>query len=295
MRIAIPDHLLRVPPVEALTVARELGLDGVELTVGAYNAEGHPLLGGASASTLAERAAATCVAIASASASFVTRWGLIDPQVHVRQKSAGLVERLLEGCQAAAIPLLHLPCQGASEPRSRADQQLLLEVLRPMVRCAEDLGVALVLDTLEPADTCREWLTALKSPAARAVCDVGNARAAGRDVVAELQLLGETLAQVRLRDRARREPFASVPLGEGSVDFAAILETLSRRSFAGWLILEGPSGDDPRAAAKHSVGLVRSLLSRSREPSGTPTAARLAAATELSPRQIREANSASLA
>jgi sugar phosphate isomerase/epimerase len=260
MLIAIPDHLLRLPPLEAPAVARELGFDGIELTVGGYNAEAHPLLHTQSAAALGRRAAEADITLASASAGFVARWGLIDPQPEARWKAVTLLGQLLSGCQPAGIGVLHLPCHGASEPRRCADRELLLEELRPIVQRAAELGIELAVDTLEPADQCRDWLTTLASPAARAACDVGNARAVNRDVVTELQLLSRLLAQVRLRDRARREPFASVPLGEGGVDLSAALRALARQGFGGWLVLETPGGDEPRRSARRNLEYVRTML-----------------------------------
>lgn len=260
MKLAIPDHLLRVPPLEAFSLARDLGSEGIEITVSSYSVESHPLFDAEGVSALTRKASELGLAIGSASASFVTRWGLVDPQAEVRQRCVSMLERLMNACQAAAVPVLHLPCHGASEPHTSADEQVLLEVLRPLARQAADAGLTLAIDTLEPADACRAWLAALSSPAVRAAYDVGNARAANRDVVSELQLLGESLAQVRLRDRARREPFASVPLGEGGLDWPRLFQTLAQRAFAGWLILDSPSGDEPRAAAQRNIAFVKQLL-----------------------------------
>jgi sugar phosphate isomerase/epimerase len=193
------------------------------------------------------------------SAGFITRQGLIDPEPARRQEISVLLERVLEACQAAGGGVLHLPCHGASEPRSAGERQLLLEVLRPLVQKAAALDVRLALDALEPADVCRDWVNALHGPPVGVAYDTGNARAAGQELAADLQLLGSALYQVRLRDRSKREPFPSVTLGAGQVDFGAVLKALVELRYEGWLIPEAPSGDAPAEAARRSLQFLSTL------------------------------------
>ena len=63
-----------------------------------------------------------------------------------------------------------------------------------------------------------------------------------------------------LRDRARRDPFPSMPLGEGSVDWPAVLGELRQRSFAGWGVLATPAQPDPIVAARRGVDFVKTVL-----------------------------------
>jgi inosose dehydratase len=90
--------------------------------------------------------------------------------------------------------------------------------------------------------------------------DVGNARAAGRDVAAEIKLLGDSICLVRLKDRERREPFTAMPLGQGLVDWKAVFTALAEIHYDRWLVLDTPSGDDPIASAQQNLAFVRRYL-----------------------------------
>jgi sugar phosphate isomerase/epimerase len=255
MKLAILDHHLQVPDTEVFTVVRRLGLDGVELGVGLYRLEGHPLLQPDGPATLRQRAEAQGVAIASVSAGFLRQCA---PGEEARQRSVEVVARLLEACAEAGVPMLHLPVDAVCErPREGCR---LREWLGPLAERSAALGVVLAVELLRPvAEVCRR-LEALPGAAVRVAYDVGNARAAGQDEVAELRLLGTRLGQVRLKDRERREPFAGVPLGEGAVNVRAVFAALGAIGYRGWGVLDAPAGDDPLTSAQKNATYARTLL-----------------------------------
>ncbi|HEX4201053.1 MAG TPA: sugar phosphate isomerase/epimerase, partial [Chthoniobacterales bacterium] len=60
------------------------------------------------------------------------------------------------------------------------------------------------------------------------------------------------ITYVHLKD-FRRDPFAFLPLGEGELDMDAILQALVTIKYAGWLLVELDSYDDPKAGAEISM------------------------------------------
>src|SRR5262249_9637142 len=63
MRIALSEHLVRAPAAERFAHARELGADGVELTVGPHAFEQHPLWRPGGAALVRSQAEAAGVAV----------------------------------------------------------------------------------------------------------------------------------------------------------------------------------------------------------------------------------------
>jgi inosose dehydratase len=65
---------------------------------------------------------------------------------------------------------------------------------------------------------------------------------------------------VHLKD-VRLDPLQFVPLGEGELDFAAVLDAVRDIGYDGWLIVELDSYDgDPREAAVKSKAYLDALL-----------------------------------
>ena len=76
---------------------------------------------------------------------------------------------------------------------------------------------------------------------------------------------------MRSGDTAFREAVLDglfVPLGEGGVDIAGVIETLEGQGFRGWYVLEQdvslkadpPEGEGPKADAIDSVAFLRELV-----------------------------------
>jgi sugar phosphate isomerase/epimerase len=260
MKLAIADRTLRMPLVEAMQSARTLGYDGVEVCVDRLDGNEHPVLAADGGGWLKEQAEAAGVAVASISAGVLSRHSLFSTNAAACHGVADLLQRLLEACRTSGADTLHLPLHGASEPHHPGERQRTVEALRPLVRQAEAAGITLALECIEPADAARGWAASLKSPSVKLAFDVGNARAAGFDVAAELQARQGLLQHIRLRDRSGREPFATVQLGQGAVDWPAAAQVLARAGFTGWGIVVLPVEPENRTeAARQALELLRSL------------------------------------
>lgn len=259
MKLAILEHLLQVPEDEVFATAKQLGFDGVELSFGAYQPTDRAIWQPGGPARLRQRAAEEGIEVPSLSAGYFNRHALIDPRIEARKKNIETLDQLIELCGQGEIPVLVVPCYGANELRRPADERLLRDVLQPLAAKAAAQNVILAIETLLPIDEQTQLLERLNSPAVQLSYDVGNARAAGRDVIAELRLLGDAICNIHIKDRDRREPFASVPLGQGMVEFEPTLRTLSEIGYDGWLVLDTPSGDEPLASARRNLEFLRGL------------------------------------
>jgi sugar phosphate isomerase/epimerase len=248
---------MRVPEAELFATARQLGFDGVELSFGVYGAEERTIYQPGGPAVLRRQAAEQGMEIPSLFAGYFMHQEWTDGNGEMLRKPAEVLGRLIDGCAEANIPMLRLPFLGKSWRGSQ--HQHMLDILRPLLDRAATQNVILGLDSLLSADDLKTMLRRYQSPALRVCYDVGNARAAGRDVVSELKLLSDVIGQVQIKDRDRREPFASVPLGQGLVDLRAAMVALGEIRYDRWLILDTPSGDDPLATARQNLDFLRGL------------------------------------
>lgn len=260
MRLAIADYLLRQSEATFGEAARHAGLTGVELTYGPVAGAERPWFQPGGPEQLKTLAQKQGVDLASLSATFFWWHRLFEAVPSQQQEYVRLLQQLLTQAAAAGIPVLHLPCCDAPTPNEPDALRRVLDLLHPLATQAASLGVTLALETLWPAEDMHRFLARVGNRALKMAYDVGNACAANRDMIAELTLLGEDVAQLRVKDRERLEPFTSVRLGEGGVNFPALLKCLSQHHFAGWLILTTPSGEDPVAEARRNAGFLHRLL-----------------------------------
>ena len=98
-----------------------------------------------------------------------------------------------------------------------------------------------------------------KSPAVLTYYDVGNSTQNGFDVVEEIRWLGrERICEVHLKDNPNY-------LGEGKIDFVAVLDALEDIGFDKWAQLEtsNPS-KNVEADMGRNLGFVRKLMAGSK-------------------------------
>ena len=89
--------------------------------------------------------------------------------------------------------------------------------------------------------------------------DVAHLTAGGADAAALIRELGDRVVYGHLKDY-QPEPFAFLPLGEGTIDFSAVLEAFQASSIGEWITVELDGYDGaPIDAAKASKAYLASL------------------------------------
>ncbi len=83
--------------------------------------------------------------------------------------------------------------------------------------------------------------------------DVGNAAYQGFDNMSEIAKLGDRIFQVHVKE-------IGAEMGEGKLDFAALVGALKRVGYDGYLVLETDAGDDPAGNAARNLEFVKGLL-----------------------------------
>jgi sugar phosphate isomerase/epimerase len=138
---------------------------------------------------------------------------------------------------------------------SRRELEFVADVFRDLAPDAEKAGVILGFENLLTAEDNARAMDRVASPAFRIYYDVGNAaNRVGADPAREIRFLGkERICQFHFKDQGY--------LGEGKVDFPAVLAAIAAIGFTGYANLEtsAPSGD-PDADLKRNLAYLRTLL-----------------------------------
>ncbi len=125
-----------------------------------------------------------------------------------------------------------LPFFGNGSLTNRAERDYVGDALKDLGPVAEKAGVKLGLeDTIAAEDNVRIMERAA-SPAVKVYYDVGNSTGGGFDVVKEIRWLGSArICQMHLKDNPHY-------LGEGRIDFPAVMKAIKDIGFQGFANLE---------------------------------------------------------
>ena len=250
-RLGVTDWNLRqTVKLESVALSKKLGFDGVQISIGrkmelADKALQQSFL--AESKRVGQPLASLCLDI-----------------LHVNGlKSDPLGQRwtaeAIPIAKAMGIKVILLPFFGKWALQTQAEMDFVGDALKEIAPAAEKAGVILGLeDTISARDNVR-IMERSKSPAVLTYYDVGNSTQNGFDIIEEIRWLGRKhICEVHLKDNPSY-------LGQGKINFKAVVEALADIGFDNWANLEtvAPSGsiDDDM---KKNLGFIRGVIAEQR-------------------------------
>lgn len=250
-RLGVTDWNLRqTVKLESVALSKKLGFDGVQISIGrkmelADKALQQSFL--AESKRVGQPLASLCLDI-----------------LHVNGlKSDPLGQRwtaeAIPIAKAMGIKVILLPFFGKWALQTQAEMDYTGDALKEIAPAAEKAGVILGLeDTISARDNVR-IMERSKSPAVLTYYDVGNSTQNGFDIIEEIRWLGnKRICEVHLKDNPSY-------MGQGKINFKAVVEALADIGFDQWAHLEtvAPSGsiDDDM---KKNLGFIRGVIAEQR-------------------------------
>jgi L-ribulose-5-phosphate 3-epimerase len=252
LRIGITDWNLKLSSKpEAVTLAAELGFDGVQVSCGRkLDNEKLPLDNPELQAQYRKMASENRIPLDGTCVDRLHENGLKSDQLAVRWVSDSIrITKALE------TKVLLLPFFGKWALSTREEMDYTGDALRELASEAEKAGVILGLeDTISAEDNVR-IMERSRSNAVLVYYDVGNSTNAGFDVVKEIRWLGkDRICQFHLKDNPNY-------LGEGSIPFTAVMAAIRDIGFAGYANLETDAHPkmDVGAEMKRNLEFIRKL------------------------------------
>ena len=213
---------------EAFQVAREIGLDGVEVSFGAPGGE-HDLRDAAARQKFQQAAQEHGLAFASLA------MGLLNSIPYATDpRTEQWVSDVVDVMPQVGVKNCLLAFFGNGDLVGQRDKQD--EVIRRLKRVApraEKAGVVLGIESWLNVDDHLRIVEAVGSPAVKVYYDVANMTERGYPVVQEMRRLGKDLiCQIHMKENGQL-------LGKGKVDFARVKDAILEIGYTGWLIIEG--------------------------------------------------------
>lgn len=241
----------RAGQISALELAKELGLDGVQVSFGKPGAE-FDLRKEDIRRQYQEAARQHGVEIASLA------MGMLNEVPYAADRDA---EQWVEQCVdvmpklGQRIVLLAFFGAGDIKDKPQAQEEVIRRLKRVAPR-AEKVGVVLGLETWLNADEHLRILDAVGSPAVQVYYDTANMQARGYDIYQEIRRLGrQRICEFHCKENG------SV-LGEGRVDFHKVKQSIDDIDYSGWLIIESATklGSSVRDCYVHNQKYLRSVF-----------------------------------
>ncbi|NHE57101.1 TIM barrel protein [Cyclobacterium sp. GBPx2] len=236
---------------EAFALAREIGLDGVQVSLGTAQNDMH--LRQASVQEAYMKASRNSgVAIASLAIGELNR----VPYKSAPETAAWVSDAIdvagVLGCQVILLAFF-------GEGDLRGDEKGKAEVIRRLKKVApkaEKMNVFLAIESWLSAEEHLEIIQAVGSSHVKVYYDVANATEMGYDIFREMELLGtDHICEIHFKENGNL-------LGQGKVDFNRVKSTLEKIGYGKWIIMEGALPKDAAIlpAYQQNLQFVRQLI-----------------------------------
>lgn len=250
LRIGVTDWNLRqAGKIEAIALAARLGFEGVEVSLGRKPVDGRlPLDNPELQRQYLAAAKQHRIALAGTCLDILHDNYLKSDKLGLKWIADGIpITKTLK----ARVMLL--PFFGKGALQTQAEFDYVGDALRELAPAAEKAGVILALeDTISARDNVR-IMERSRSKAVKTYYDVGNSTNNGFDPVQEIPWLGASrIAQIHLKDRGY--------IGEGKIDFPAVMKQIMALGFKGFANLETASPKSVEEDMKRNLAFVRKLL-----------------------------------
>lgn len=145
-------------------------------------------------------------------------------------------------CSAVGIVMMVLPLVDNGSLTTRAQEDLLVDVLQAHAPLLAELGVQVVFESdFAPAELAR-FIDRLDPALFGVNYDTGNSAGLGMRPADEIAAYGRRIVNVHIKDRMLGG--TTVPLGTGSADFETVFAALARAGYRGNYILQTARAQD---------------------------------------------------
>lgn len=248
-KVGVTDWNLRQEgKIEAIALARELGFDGVQVSIG-KGMDKLPLSDPALQKMYLDESKRVGLPVESVCLEILHRNYLKSDPLGQRW-----VADSIPIARAMGVRVVLLPFFGKGALETTAEMDKVGDVLKEIAPAAETAGVILGLEDTNSARDNVRIMDRTRSSAVLTYYDVGNSTKNGFNVVEEIRWLGGgRICEVHLKDNPHY-------LGEGSIDFKAVIDALADIGFDGWAQLETDSPVSVEADMRRNLKFIRGLI-----------------------------------
>jgi L-ribulose-5-phosphate 3-epimerase len=255
MKYGIRDGCLRLPWDRAFAEAGRLGFDGLELDIGANYREtpwGTP----EGRAEIRRWSSESGCALPSVCLGAYWKLSPADPDPQVRAEALSVTEHSLRTCRELGVGGILAPVTPGPDTTHEVGTQRWIQFLQECAPALRETGVTLALENVgrgygTSAGQLLHLVEAAGAPHLGIYYDPGNGLSMGHDPAAEIRQIGSRMALMHAKDPGGEH------LGEGRLDWSAVVAAIREIGYDGWQTLETAATDDPPAAAARNLSFLR--------------------------------------
>jgi len=225
-KIGAPEWSLGKSDPSCFEVAKQIGLDGVQVNMGGVEDKMH-LRQPDVQKAYQDAARANGMEIASLALGELNRIPLKnDPTAAIWLLDS------MDVARALGVKVILVAAFGNGELKGdKEGVNKTVGVLKELAPRAEKAGVYLALENYLSAPENLDIIQRVGSPAVRVYYDVGNSTDKGYDVYAEIRQLKDQICEFHAKD-------ANFLLGQGRIDFTKVRQAMDDIGYRGWIQIE---------------------------------------------------------
>lgn len=155
--------------------------------------------------------------------------------------------------------ILSIPLLEKEAPKSLEEKAETAKNIKDLTQSAKSFGLKVALETEMPAQELLDYVNSLGESNVGVTYDIGNATSYGFACPREIELLGEKIFEVHLKDR-KVGSSQSVLLGMGDASFDSCFRALKDINYHGIYTLQAWRGKDYLIDAKKQLNFVKERL-----------------------------------
>jgi L-ribulose-5-phosphate 3-epimerase len=236
----------------ALAVGREIGLDGVQISLGTAANDMH-LRQTAVREEYRKAAKSTGLAVASLAIG-----ELNNIPYKSDERTVAWVSDSIDACKAMGCRVVLLAFFGNGDLKGdKAGTNEVVRRLKAVAPKAEKAGVIFGIESWLSAEEHVDIIDRVGSPAVRVYYDVANSEKMGYDIYREIRWLGgrKLICEFHLKENG-------FLLGQGRVDFQKVRAAIDEIEYSGWMQIEGavPQGAEMLPSYKENCRFARGVF-----------------------------------
>ena len=171
---------------------------------------------------------------------------------------------LIEQCRKLEIKKYILPFFNASEININ-NQDIFVKNLLKIADYAEKYQIQILLETIMNGEELMNLLKILNHENIKIVFDTGNRVACGHNLPKDIELLGNNIKHVHIKDKDAMHN--NVILGTGLVNFSHIFQSFRKIKYNGAYVFETTRGNHPLNTAKYNLEFSKFFIENSKNES----------------------------
>ena len=169
-----------------------------------------------------------------------------------------MLEDLINRISSLDIRYLEIPLEDNSAILNKKEFKEIIEIFRPIMGVVHQKNIKLSFETSLSPNSVRNFLAQINHSDARINYDMGNSASRGYNSSEELEIYGDSIATVHIKDRILNG--GTIQLGEGNVDFSKCLNGLRNKKYAGPFVLQTARKGDEIELVRNNLRFIKKYL-----------------------------------